>query len=370
MAGRTKPPSRVRTRLLLLALLAVLAVAGTALDVLVVFPAARGPGGDVPREIEIPPGAGPKQLAALLAEAGAVNSPGRFALWLRLSGRLPEIRAGRFSLEPGLNAARIVDTLAGRGGAPGTRVTIPEGFTLSRIAETLERAGVCPSAEFLSAAMDSGLLDELGIPGASAEGFLFPDTYFLDPGAAAADVIRRMHGDFARRFSALAPGDADPGRTVTLASIVQLEAAVAEELPVIAGVYANRLESPAFPSRLLNADPTVAYGCESWISPRAPSCEGFTGVLSRRQLDDAANPYNTYRHPGLPPGPISAPGSAALEAALRPARVPYFYFVACGGEGRHAFSVTYEEHRRAVERCSDPGGTGPAPNPLPGRPAP
>jgi UPF0755 protein len=338
-----------------LALLAFLGVAGTALDVLVIFPSSSGPAGDGPREVEIPAGVGPKQLAALLAEAGAVDSPGRFALWLRLSGRLPEIRAGRFALEPGLSAAVIVDVLAGRGQAPGTRVTVPEGFTLAQTAAALERSGVCSAAEFLAAATDPALLAGLGIPGPSAEGFLFPDTYFLDPGTAAPSVVRRMHGNFARRYAALDPGDADPLRTVTLASIVQAEAVVADELPVIAGLYANRLDSPGFPSRLLNADPAVAYGCEPHVRPRAPSCEGFTGMLTRRQLDDPANPYNTYRRPGLPPGPICAPGSAALAATLRPAPVPYFYFVACGEERRHVFSATYEEHRRAVERCVRPG---------------
>jgi UPF0755 protein len=351
MAGRTKPPSRLRTRLTVPALLALLAAAGTALDVLVLFPAAPGPAGDVPREVQIPAGVGPRQLAALLVEAGALDSPGRFALWLRLSGRLPEVRAGRFSLAPGLGAAGIVDVLSGRGDAPGIRVTIPEGFTLSRTAQALEQSGVCPAAEFLAAATNAALLAELGIPGASAEGFLFPDTYFLGAGSGAEQIVRRMHGTFAARFAALEPGDADPLRVVTLASIAQAEAAMAGELPLIAGVYANRLDSPAFPSRLLNADPTVAYGCEPQVAPRAPSCEGFTGTLTRRQLDDPRNPYNTYRHPGLPPGPICAPGAAALEAALRPAVVPHFYFVACGREGRHEFSATYEEHRRAVERC-------------------
>jgi len=269
MAERRPFPDRTRTRLLVLALLAVLALGGTALDVLVLFPSSPGPAGDAPREVEIPPGVGPRQLSALLAEAGAVDSPGRFALWLRLSGRLPEVRAGRFALTPGLSAGGIVDALAGRGEAFGIRLTIPEGFTLSRIAETLERSGICPASQFLSAATDQGLLAGFGIPGTSAEGFLFPDTYFLEPGTAAAEVVRRMHGNFAQRYAALEPGTADLLRIVTLASIAQAEAVVADELPLIVGVYANRLDNPAFPSRLLNADPAVAYGCEPHLKVRA-----------------------------------------------------------------------------------------------------
>jgi len=355
----TAPPSRARNRLLVFPLLALLAAGGTALDMLVFYPSRPGPEGGPPREVLVPPGAGPRQLTRLLTEAGAVDSPGRFALWLRLSGRLPEVRAGLFSLEPGLTPAEVIDTLAGRGRAPGVRATIPEGHTLPRIGATLERAGLCTASDFLAAATDPDLLAELGIPGDSAEGFLFPDTYFFDQRASAEGIVRRMHGNFARRFAALDPGDANLRRAVILASIVEAEAVAADEMPVIAGVYANRLDSPDFPTRLMGADPTVAYGCEPHIEPRAPSCEGFSGKLTRRQLDDQANPYNTYRRAGLPPGPICSPGAAALAAALRPAAVPYFYFVACGDDGRHEFSVDYDAHRRAIKRCRGQGDSGP-----------
>ena len=135
---------------------------------------------------------------------------------------------------------------------------------------------------------------------------------------------------------------------ITLASIVEAEAAVAAELPVIAGVFLNRLRDPEFRPKRLQADPTVSYGCR--LQPSLPSCAGFDGRrITRAMLAGADNPYNTYRHEGLPPGPVGNPGLAAVEAVLAPAEHDYLYFVARGG-GRHAFSATLEEHNRAVER--------------------
>jgi UPF0755 protein len=132
-------------------------------------------------------------------------------------------------------------------------------------------------------------------------------------------------------------------------------------MPTIAGVYRNRLTKPEFPSRLLQADPTVSYGCLPFVTPRARSCAGFAGVLTRRQLDDRENPYNTYRHPGLPPGPICSPGWAALKAALSPPAVPFFYFVAARDRG-HVFSVNLEDHQRAVRSSRSTAGSDPPGN--------
>ena len=249
-----------------------------------------------------------------------------------------------------LSAAGLVAALSGPGVEQGIRVTVPEGYRLSQIGRRLEAAGIADRATFLALATDRVALKKLGLPGSTAEGYLFPDTYFFDDGAGAEQVIQTMYGQFVRQLARLGrrPGPELPP-VVILASIVQAEAKVKSEMPVIAGVYHNRLTGAAFPTRLLQADPTVAYGCEPLVRPRAESCDGFQGVLSRAQLGDAGNPYNTYLHPGLPPGPICAPGLDALGAALKPADVPYFYFVVKGG-GRHAFSVTLDEHHRAVRR--------------------
>jgi UPF0755 protein len=136
---------------------------------------------------------------------------------------------------------------------------------------------------------------------------------------------------------------------LTLASIVEREAAVPEEQRLIARVFLNRLDDPTFrPARMLQSDPTASYGCQVAASA-APSCAGFSGKVTPEMLRDPQNPYNTYRHPGLPPGPIGNPGESALDAVLAPAAADYLYFVA-DGHGRHRFSRSFEEHRRAIEQ--------------------
>jgi UPF0755 protein len=350
MSGEGRARPRWRTWLAVWALLLVAGACFTCYDVLARYPAGAGPGIGQELEVEIPEGVGPRELSTLLEGKGMISSPGRFRLWLRVDGGLAGIKAGRFSLRDDMTPREIVEALSG--GAPyrGVRVTVPEGFHLGRVARAMEEAGIVRADELLAAARDKALLLELGIPGPTAEGFLFPDTYYLRRDHGAANVVRRMHAAFEERLAGLSPPPGtDLARLVTAASIVQAEARVPEEMPIIAGVYENRLRDPAFPSRLLQADPAVAYGCVPGIrpGPLAPSCAGFSGTLARKQLDDPANPYNTYRHAGLPPGPICAPGSRALEAALHPAAVPYLYFVA-GVEGRHRFAVTLEEHNANV----------------------
>jgi UPF0755 protein len=286
----------------------------------------------------------------MLYDTGVISSPGRFSLWLRLSGGFSKVQAGIFRVRDNATPVKVVEALTGVGVIPGIRVTIPEGHRLRQIGAVLQAAGVVKQSEFITAATDGALLSKLGIPGATAEGYLFPDTYFFDPSAGAHGVVETMHAGFKTRLSELGiPRSPDLNALVTLASIVQAEAKVEQEMPIIAGVYVNRLTKPQFPSRLLQADPAVSYGCEPFVTPRGKACAGFNGVLTRNQLNDGTNPYNTYVHPGLPPGPICAPGIQALKAANTPREVPYFFFVA-EGSGRHAFSSTLEEHRKAVAR--------------------
>jgi UPF0755 protein len=286
----------------------------------------------------------------VLHQTGVISSPGRFALWLRLTGDFSKIQAGRFQVRDNVTPIEVLEALAGKGAIPGVRVTIPEGYRLSQIGAVLQQAGIVKQAEFLKAVIDEALLARLGILSATAEGYLFPDTYFFDPAQGASGVVETMHARLNSRLSEIGIGRSpDLHKLITLASIVQAEAKVVDEMPIIAGVYVNRLTRPQFTPHLLQADPTVSYGCEPFVRPRGKSCVGFKGVLTRKQLSDKTNPYNTYVHPGLPPGPICAPGSQALMAASAPGDVPYFYFVV-EGSGRHAFSSTLEEHRKAVAR--------------------
>jgi len=222
----------------------------------------------------------------------------------------------------------------------------------------LQAHHVCPIRAWLDATVDPGLLAELHVDAPSMEGFLFPATYDLPLDSAAPDVVRRLKAELDKRYSAIesahAAGAAALSATLgwgekevlTLASMVEKEAAVDDERPVIASVFLNRLRDPAFAPKLLQCDPTAGYGCLA-APERSPSCAGYTGKITHDIVADASNPYNTYKHEGLPPGPISNPGARSIEAVLAPATTRYLYFVA-RGEGRHTFSETYAAHNAAV----------------------
>jgi len=256
------------------------------------------------------------------------------------------------------------------------KVTIPEGWTVFDIARRLQTLRVCTLRAWLDAVRNPELLAELHIPGETAEGFLFPATYDLAPDSNAADVVRRMKGEFDKRYDMLVKRH-DAGildletslawtakDIITLASMVEKEAAVDDERATIASVFLNRLRDPAFSAtsgKYLQCDPTAGYGC--LIAPeKAPSCLSYTGKITHDIVADAANPYNTYKHEGLPPGPISNPGARSIEAVLAPATTHYFYFVA-RGEGRHTFSETYASHGAAVRAGAK--GTHPQAAPSP-----
>ncbi len=299
-------------------------------------------------------------VARELARLGAIDDARLFALYARLLGAEPRLRRGAVRLRADMSVRTLVARLAEGFGEASITLLVPEGFDRHDIARRLSRWGICDEEAFLEATSDRALLDELGIPGPSAEGYLFPETYTLVTNSDPRELVRR----FVRAYRAqtrplFAEGVETPGRRrlarlglgpheiLVLASIVEQEAVVPEEQPIIAGVFLNRLESETFlPRHRLQADPTVSYGCEE--EPLRPSCAGFDGRrITRAMLDDADNPYNTYRRAGLPPGPISNPGLAAIRAVLEPAEHGDFYFVASGG-GRHRFSATLETHNEGV----------------------
>lgn len=239
---------------------------------------------------------------------------------------------------------------------PGARarVVIPEGYNRFQIAERLEQAEICTKEAFLLASTDRVLLDSLGISADSVEGYLFPATYDFFREIEASRVIERMVGEAKRRLRGFDRTRASAQvaalsehEWLTLASIVEEETAIDEERARVAQVFLNRLASREGESRgRLQSDPTAAYGCLR--APEIPSCVGFTGKVTPALLRDSGNPYNTYRHAGLPPGPISNPGERSLRAVLEPSGGAELYFVA-DGQGRHTFSLTYEEHLSAVE---------------------
>ncbi|HET9955506.1 MAG TPA: endolytic transglycosylase MltG [Polyangiaceae bacterium] len=295
-----------------------------------------------------------------LGDRGLVTNAFLYSLYLEWFAGGLKVPKGAHLLETGLSPRELTQRIGRLPSRPRVKVAIPEGYTQLQIAERLQARGVCTAHEFLEAATDSALMAELTISGPSAEGYLFPATYELFVNSEAAFTVRLMVAETRRRLARLSERSGrgiervasernwTEREVLTLASIVEREAAVGEERPLIASVFYNRLDDSSFrPARMLQSDPTAAYGCGVARVP-AQSCQAFTGKVTPELLRDASNPYNTYRHPGLPPGPIANPGEDAILAVLNPARTDYLYFVA-DGRGRHRFSRSFEDHRRAIE---------------------
>ena len=327
--------------------------------VFVVYPRQPGPGQGRVVALEIQDGEDLAGLSQRLADEGLLKYPRVWSVYARARGAAGKLRHGRVRLSDRMPPRSILLRVARGFGSAPLMVSLPEGWTRFEVARRLAHVGIVTEQAFLSATEDRHLLTQLGIEAPSAEGYLFPETYEFYEGTLARGVVRRMVNTGRRRRAQLYRAHpqrlADLNRrlrwtrhdVLTLASVVEREAAIPRERPLVAGVFLNRLMSPMFRPKYLQADPTVAYGC---LVSALLSCDGFDGSsISRAMLQDTANPYNTYQHAGLPPGPICNPGEDALEAVLAPARHDFLYFVA-KGDGSHAFSRELEEHQRAVAR--------------------
>jgi UPF0755 protein len=283
-----------------------------------------------------------RHIATELQAAGVIRSADAFVLWQYLHHRR-SLKAGEYLFEGPEDARQVHDRLA-RGDVHFREVVIPEGFTIFDIAQAVQDAGLGSSQEFLKAAMsDSALIADLAPHAKSLEGFLFPATYEFTRTQNADDVVATMVKEFRRVAHEIGlaggaegtPQTNDVSRIVTMASIIEKETAVPEERPEVASVYYNREAR----NIALQADPSVIY---------AEMLQGtYKGALHHADMQ-YDSPYNTYRHPGLPPGPIGNPGKSSLQAALHPATTDYFYFVS-DGNGHHRFAHDLEEHNRNVE---------------------
>jgi UPF0755 protein len=317
----------------LVLLLAVIGMAGGAIWLLEPF---AGTGREVVVTVE--PGTSVRTVAHRLEERNVVRSARAFLAWLTLQGLDKSMQAGRYRFREHDGMLRAAEKLQ-LAEPIDTVVTVPEGLTVEQTAARLAEILPVDTVEFARLCRDSAFLRSLGITASSAEGYLFPDTYRLPPDAGAELVIRRMHEEFLERFAMIESSDVhqrlNRHEIVTLASIVEREATVAEERTHIAGVFHNRLRR-GIP---LGADPTVRYAIRK-----------FSGPLRVSELNNDS-PYNTRKHAGLPPGPICSPGLGALQAAVSPLETKDLYFVAkWDGSGEHDFSRTLREHERKKHR--------------------
>jgi UPF0755 protein len=314
-------------------------------------------------DVEVPAGASDDEVGARLVAAGVIDSSSGFLLYAKLSGGL-HATVGLHLLSDDLSYVEVLRRLRRSGGSTKVKVTIPEGWNRFDIAKRLREKRVCDEASFLAATTDRALLDELELRGApSAEGWLFPATYELPADGDAREVVRRLVDEGHARFNKLTSVHGEglgrlgaqlhfgPQEVMTLASVIEKEAVVDDERPIIASVFLNRLREPeSGTGGKLQADPTAGYGCLV-AAPTPPTCVGWLRAGSSRVnaeiQHDPQNAWSTYTHAGLPPTPIASPGERSIEAVLAPATTRFFYFVAKGG-GRHTFSETLERHERAT----------------------
>lgn len=303
--------------------------------------ACRSPAPGPIERVTVPPKARFSAVADSLAAHGVVRNRLWFKIVARVKGVDRTTKAGVYELARDAPIGDVLQALA-EGRTASARLTIPEGLTIPEVAAIVaERVGI-PADSFIAAARDSGLARELGVRGSSLEGFLRPETYAVPLGSSAGDVVRMMVESFNAEWRPEWTARLDTLgmrriELLTLASIVEGEARADDERETIAGVYRNRLRI----GMPLQADPTVQYAILLATGRRKPR------LYEKDYL--FPSPYNTYLHPGLPPGPVNSPSRRSIEAALYPAQVPYLYFVA-GPDGRHAFSRTYAEHLRNVAR--------------------
>jgi len=301
------------------------------------------------------PGYSTRRIAAELKAAGIVRSEEAFVLWHYVH-RKRSLKAGEYVFDKPANIIDIQKRLR-RGDVYFHTVVVPEGFTMFDIARAIEAAGLGPAADFLKEAhSDTALIADIAPQARLLEGYLFPDTYEFSRMMTMHDMAAAMVKQFrqvAHQIN-LIPSDskeatlrvvADPSqpqagnpndveRTVIMASIVEKETSVAEERPLVASVYYNRLAK----NIALDADPSIIYG--------ELLAGTYQGALHHADMQ-FHSPYNTYRNAGLPPGPIGNPGRSALEAAMHPAQTDYYYFVA-DAQGHHRFARTMEEHNKNV----------------------
>jgi UPF0755 protein len=291
---------------------------------------------DAQKFVLLRPGYSTRRIARELKSARVIRSADAFVLWHSFH-RHPSLKAGEYMFERDASAIDIHSRLA-RGDVYYHTIVIPEGFNMFDIAQAIEDSGLGSAQDFLKVVTtDTALIADLAPHATSLEGYLFPNTYNFTRTQSLHDIAAEMVKEFrlrATEVGLMQTGSTDVPRIVTLASIIEKETAVPDERPEVASVYSNRLARGI----ALQADPTVIY---------AELLQGaYTGALHHPDMQ-FNSAYNTYRHPGLPRGPIANPGKSSLQAAMHPAQTGYYYFVG-DGNGHHRFAATLEEHNRNV----------------------
>ena len=290
----------------------------------------------MPAEVRVEPGDSLSAVVRKLHERRVITNEKLFSLWARMTGAEKKIQWGLYRFDAPLSPRDVLDRMVLGKGVFQT-LTVPEGLTVNEIGALLAQLQIGDKDKFLAAASDPELLASYGLQDKGFEGYLFPSTYHFTPATPERDILIAMAEQF-RKVSQPLLDQRDqtepltPHEIITMASIIEKETGVEAERPLVSAVFHNRLKL----QMPLQSDPTVIYGVKD-----------FDGNLTRKHLQEAT-PYNTYRIPALPPGPICNPSVSSIKAALHPAEVPFLYFVS-KNDGTHLFSEKLEEHNRAVK---------------------
>ncbi len=288
-----------------------------------------------PVRLDIHSGQGAWEITKILQKTGVISNAGTFITVAALTGKAKHMQAGAYVFEGNHVPLDIMNILF-RGKTLRYRITIPEGYTVYQIGEVVSKTGLLSKDSFVKSTRSKQTTDFFDVPAPSMEGFLFPDTYYLAPHMTPLEIMAKMIERFRSIYTpAMEQRSKVLGMSklevITLASLIEKEAFATLEKPLISSVFHNRM----ILSMRLQSDPSAVYGID-----------GFTGKISPDDLL-RESPYNTYRHEGLPPGPICNPGLDSIKAALWPAKTEYLYFVS-KGDGKHVFSRTLQEHNRAI----------------------
>lgn len=339
MAGKSEKPLRHRLKSRVMVILAVMLVTGIIFAAFV-YQYATTPASASPDEqvVEIKPGMTLKKVAHFLADKELLKEPSNFMLYTYLQGEQNRIQAGEYRLSPSMPPREILEALTS-GMAVLYVVTIPEGYRITEIADLLEAKGLAEKAAFIEATRDQELLDSMHIPSGSLEGYLYPETYRFSKAAGARRIVQTLLDTFKERV--LQPERVQQVEAmqftlheiVTLASLIEKETGLGKERKLISSVFHNRL----IKKMRLQTDPTVIYAMAD-----------FDGNIRKKDLS-IDSPYNTYKHFGLPPGPIASPGLESIQAAMNPEESAFLYFVS-RKNGSHQFSTNYKDHTRAVRK--------------------
>ncbi len=339
MTDKSQQPLLRRLQSRLTVILAVMLVMGVIFAALLyqyaTTPASASQDGQV---VEIKPGMTLKQVAHLLADKELLNEPSTFMLYTYLQGEQNHIQAGEYRFSPSMPPHDILEALTS-GMAVLYTVTIPEGYRITDIADLLEAKGLVDKPAFIEATRNRELLESLHIPSGSLEGYLYPETYKFSKAGGARRIVQTLLDTFKERV--LQPERVQQAEAmqftfheiVTLASLIEKETGLGKERKLISSVFHNRLAK----NMRLQTDPTVIYAMVN-----------FDGNIRKKDLS-IDSPYNTYKHFGLPPGPIASPGLESIQAALDPEETDFLYFVS-RKDGSHQFSTNYKDHIRAVQK--------------------